>query len=96
MDNKFRASALIFLVSLTSQSVMGQTPAPPTGKPTAPGLIKLTGEDAKRAEELDKAIAAALKADHWEDAIARHYIAWGVSKARRSAGRDDSGTEIDL
>ena len=48
-----------------------QTPAPPAGQPTAPGLRKLTGDDAKRAEELDKAIEAALKADRWDEAIAK-------------------------
>jgi hypothetical protein len=40
-------------------------------QPPAPGLRKLTGEDAKRAEELDKAVAAALKADRWDEAITR-------------------------
>jgi tetratricopeptide (TPR) repeat protein len=34
-------------------------------------LIKLTGAEAKRAEELDKAIAASLKADRWDEAIAK-------------------------
>jgi hypothetical protein len=34
-------------------------------------LLKLTGADAKRAEELDNAISAALKADRWNEAIAR-------------------------
>ncbi len=34
-------------------------------------MRKLTGDDAKRAEELDKAIEAALKADRWDEAIAR-------------------------
>jgi tetratricopeptide (TPR) repeat protein len=34
-------------------------------------LIKLTGADAKLAEELDKAIAASLKADRWNEAIAK-------------------------
>jgi hypothetical protein len=34
-------------------------------------LIKLTGDDAKRAKELDKAIEAALAADRWDEAIAR-------------------------
>jgi tetratricopeptide (TPR) repeat protein len=34
-------------------------------------LRKLTGEDAQRAEELDKAIEVALKANHWDEAIAR-------------------------
>ena len=37
----------------------------------APGLRKLTGDDAKRADDLDKAIEAALKADRWDEAISR-------------------------
>jgi len=32
---------------------------------------KLTGDNARRADELDKAIEAALKADRWDQAIAR-------------------------
>src|SRR6516225_2675237 len=38
-------SALVLLVFLTSQSAPGQTPAPPTVKPTAGGLVKLIGDD---------------------------------------------------
>ena len=38
---------------------------------TAPGLRKLTGDDAKRAEELDKAIKTSLEADRWDVAIAK-------------------------
>ena len=71
MVKKFGASALILSVFLTSQSVPGQTPAPPTGNPTAPGLIKLTGDDEKRAKQLDEQIEMAMKADRWEEAIAR-------------------------
>ena len=40
-------------------------------QPSAPRLRKLSGEDARRAEELDKAIEAALKADRCDEAIAR-------------------------
>ena len=36
-----------------------------------PGQRILTGDDARRAEELDKAIETALKADRWDEAIAR-------------------------
>ncbi|MGO9921831.1 MAG: tetratricopeptide repeat protein [Isosphaeraceae bacterium] len=71
MLNRFGASSLILFVFLLSQSVPGQTPAPPTGKPTAPGLTKLIGEDEKRAKGLDEQIAKALKADRWDEAIAR-------------------------
>src|SRR5438105_2050404 len=48
-----------------------QTTSPKEAQPPAPGFRKLTGDDATRAEELDKAIAAALKADRWDEAIAR-------------------------
>jgi hypothetical protein len=52
---------LLFLV--IAPGVLDQTPAPPPGQPAAPGLVKLTGVDARRAEELAKAVDAALKAD---------------------------------
>ncbi len=71
MVNKFRASALMLFVFLTSESVPGQTPAPQPDKPTAPGLINLTGDDEKRAKQLDEQIDKAVKADHWDEAIAR-------------------------
>jgi tetratricopeptide (TPR) repeat protein len=59
------------LVLFLTSAVPGQTPAPPAGPPTAPGLRKLSAADARRAEELNKAIDAALKADRWDEAIAR-------------------------
>jgi len=72
MVSKFRAWALILFVFLTSQAVLGQTPAkPPSGKPTALGLIKLTGEDEKRTKQLDEQIEKAMKTDRWDEAIAR-------------------------
>jgi tetratricopeptide (TPR) repeat protein len=66
-------SAVLFgwLVIVTASVVRGQT-APPASRSTVPaGLIKLTGADAKRAKELDKAIDAALKGDRWDEAIAK-------------------------
>ncbi len=71
MVNRFRASPLILFVFFTSPSLPGQTSAPATGKPTAPGLIKLTGDDEKRAKELDLQIDQAMKADSWNKAIER-------------------------
>src|SRR6516165_4841638 len=61
------------LVLLIAFSACGQTPAakPSADQPPAPALRKLTGADAKRAEELDKAIAASLTADRWDEAIAK-------------------------
>ncbi len=65
-----------------------QTPAPKEPQPPAPGSRKLTGDDARRAKELDKAIEAALKADRWEEAIARER---NCSRCgRRSRGRSIS------
>jgi tetratricopeptide (TPR) repeat protein len=48
-----------------------QTTSPKEAQPPAAGLRKLTGDHARRAEELDKAIEAALKTDRWDEAIAR-------------------------
>jgi tetratricopeptide (TPR) repeat protein len=56
---------------LISSSAPGQTLAPATSEPIAPGLIKLTGEDEKRAKQLEEQIDKALKADRWDEAIAR-------------------------
>jgi len=71
MFNKLTAPSLGLLLFFIASTVPGQTPAPPVGQPTAPALRKLTGDDARRAEELVKAIDRALKADRWDDAIAR-------------------------
>jgi CHAT domain-containing protein/tetratricopeptide (TPR) repeat protein len=71
MVETFRASLLTAVVLLLASAVPGQTPAPATEKPTAPGLIKLTGDDEKRAKELDEQIDKALKADRWDEAISR-------------------------
>ena len=62
---------LALVVLLIASSVSGQTLAPPTSKPVAPGLIKLTGDDEKRAKQLDEQIDKALKADRWDEAIAK-------------------------
>ncbi len=64
--------SLGLLVLFIASAVSGQTPAPPAGQPpTAPGLRKLTGEDEKRAEQLDDQIGKAVKTDRWDEAIAR-------------------------
>ncbi len=52
-------------------SVIAQTPTPKDSQPVAAGLQKLTGENAKRAEELEKAVTTAVSADRWDEAIAR-------------------------
>jgi tetratricopeptide (TPR) repeat protein len=63
------------LVLLIAPEAPAQTPArsPATDQvlASAPGLRTLTGADAKNAEEFDKPIAAAMKADRWDEAIAR-------------------------
>jgi tetratricopeptide (TPR) repeat protein len=61
----------LLVLWIASAALGQQTPATPAGKPAAPGLAKVTGADAKRADELDQAIAASLKADRWDEAIAK-------------------------
>ncbi len=58
-------------ILIPSSSTIAQTTPPKEVQPAAPGLRQLTGEDARRAEELEKAIEVALKADRWDEAIAR-------------------------
>jgi hypothetical protein len=64
-------SAVKLPVRGSSGAGLAQTPAPPTTKPTAPGLIKLTGDDERRAKELDEQIDKGMKADRWDEAIAK-------------------------
>jgi len=68
----FRLGLLIGLwIEIPSASTSAQTLSPNQAQLPAPGLRKLTGDDAGRAGELNKAIAAALKADRWDEAIAK-------------------------
>ena len=79
----FRLGLLIGLgIAIPGLPATAQTTSPKEAQPPAPGLQKLTGADARRAEELDKAIEAALKADRWDEAIAT---------ARRTARLADAG-----
>jgi tetratricopeptide (TPR) repeat protein len=48
-----------------------QTTAPKEEQPPAAGARTLTGADARRATELNKAIETALAADRWDEAVAR-------------------------
>ena len=58
----FRLGLLIGLgIEIPGLPATAQTTSPKEAQPPAPGLRKLTGDDAKRAEELDKAIEAALE-----------------------------------
>jgi tetratricopeptide (TPR) repeat protein len=69
---KNRSAVLLgWLVFVAASVVRGQTGPPASNSTVHDGLIKLTGADAKRAVELDKAIGAALKGDRWNEAIAK-------------------------
>jgi tetratricopeptide (TPR) repeat protein len=67
----FRLGLVIGLGIEIPAYATAQTAPTTEGRPQTPGLRKLTGDDANKAEELDKAIEAALKADRWDNAIAR-------------------------
>ena len=68
----FRLGLLIGLgIEIPVLPVTAQTTAPKEAPPPGKAVRKLTGDDAKRAEELGKAIDGALKADRWDDAIAK-------------------------
>jgi len=68
----FRLGLLIGLgIEIPGLSTTAQTTSPKETQPPAPGSRMLTGDDARRAEEPNEAIDAALKADHWDEAIAR-------------------------
>jgi tetratricopeptide (TPR) repeat protein len=68
----FRLGLLVgFGIGIPGLPTTGQTTSPKDAQPQSQGLPILTGDDAKRAEELDKAIEAALKADRWDEAIAK-------------------------
>jgi tetratricopeptide (TPR) repeat protein len=54
MFRKLTAPSLGLLALFIASAVSGQTPAAPAGQPTAPNLRKLSGDDAKHAEELGK------------------------------------------
>lgn len=71
MVKSFRVSSLMVGVLFISPYSWCQTPARQTTTPTAPGLIKLTGDDAERAAALDRSIYSAEQADRWDEAIAR-------------------------
>ena len=58
-------------IALDGSPVFAQTPTPKEAQPAKPGLRKLTSDDARRAEELNKAIEAARKADRSDEAIAK-------------------------
>ena len=68
----FRLVLLLgFVIEITALSATAQTTPPKKAQPPTPALRKLTGDDARRVDDLDKAIEAALKADRWDEAVAR-------------------------
>ncbi|MGO9462997.1 MAG: hypothetical protein ACLQVF_02380, partial [Isosphaeraceae bacterium] len=68
----FRLGLLIGLAIVMEPTPTAAQTTPPKGdQPPTPGLIKLTGEDEKRAKQLDEQIEKAMKADRWDEAIAR-------------------------
>jgi tetratricopeptide (TPR) repeat protein len=68
----FRAVLLVgFGIGIPRSPTTAQTTSSKESQSPAPGLRQLTGDDAKRAEELDKAVEAAQKVDRWDEAIAR-------------------------
>src|SRR5262249_31868953 len=93
MVNKFRASLLaLFWLSIASSS-SAQMPAPPRGKPIAPGLIKLTGDDEKRAEQLDEQIDKAIVSDRWSEAVAKAEELLTLRKRAQGPTHFDTVTE---
>jgi tetratricopeptide (TPR) repeat protein len=75
MNGRLRAPLLALLVLVITASVPGQTAAPPASasQPSAPppGSRELTGEDEKRAKQLDEQINKAMEEDRWGEAIAK-------------------------
>jgi tetratricopeptide (TPR) repeat protein len=68
----FRSGLLVaFAIALPGLPTIAQTATSKEPQPPAPGLRTLTGDEVHRAAALDRAITAALKADRWDEAIAR-------------------------
>src|SRR5271165_721342 len=68
----FRLGLLIGLgLAMPVMPTTAQTTPPKEAQPSAPGLRKLTGDDEKRAKLLEDQFDKALKADRWDEAIAR-------------------------
>jgi len=68
----FRLGLLIGLgIEIPGLPATAQTAIPKEAQPPSLGLRKLTDDDEKRAKELDEQIDKAVKADRWDEAIAR-------------------------
>jgi tetratricopeptide (TPR) repeat protein len=69
---RFSVRLLIgFAIGIPASEATAQTPSAKTAQPEASAQRKLSGDDLKRAAELNRSIEAALKADRWDEAIAR-------------------------
>jgi len=67
----FQLGLLIGLgIGIPGMPTRAQSTSPQPAQTPAPGLRKLTGEDEKRAKQLDEQIDKAMKADRWDEAIA--------------------------
>src|SRR6516164_414159 len=73
MSSKLKAPFLASLVLLIPHPASDQapTPKPQAAKLSAPGLIRLNGDDEKRGKEPEEQIEKALNANHRDEAIAR-------------------------
>ncbi|MGO9467966.1 MAG: tetratricopeptide repeat protein [Isosphaeraceae bacterium] len=68
----FRLGLLIGLgLAMPRMSKAAQNTSPKEAQTPSPGLRKLTGDDEKRAEQLNEQIDKAMKADRWDEAITR-------------------------
>ncbi len=62
---------IVLAFAVPGMLTAAQTTSPEEAQPPAPSLRKLTGDDEKRAKQLDEQIDKAVKADRWDEAIAR-------------------------
>src|SRR5262249_2288755 len=59
------------VIEVPDRPATAQNTSPKESQTPAAGLRKLAGDDARRAAELDQAIAVALTADRWDEAIVK-------------------------
>ena len=58
-------------MAILARPALAQVPAPKAPKAATPAPRKLSNDDAKRAEEMDNSVGAALNSDRWDQAITR-------------------------
>ena len=71
MFSKLGATLLAAIWLVIASASIGQSPAQPAANTRFRIQRKLTGDDEKRAQELEAQIENALKADRFDEAIAR-------------------------